>query len=734
MLSLLAAPLFCAAAALRPPAVPLVVTDPYFSIWSTSDKLADSWPSHWNGHPAALHALLRVGNATYRLMGPGSEGSQHAPAFPQVGVAAVTATRTTYAFAGAGLAVSVSFLTPAIASDPSTIRPLTLFEWTVAAAASNSSNSSSSTSSSSSSSAAAAAAAVELYFDLDAELCTNSNLQKVEWGRPLAAGSGSGSFDAMRMGSAAQTPFTHAGLSNRIDWGHIYAAVPRGDASLAPALTVLSSAAAARGGFVSGGAAGLPTADDTRQPRAVSDDWPVAAVAWKLGAVGQQQQQQQQVHRGVVLLAYDDVVAVELDGVPTPGAWRGGSPDAANTSAIAALLGGASGAAERAALAARCAAFDAQLAAELEAAGGPRYAAVGALAYRQTLGAHALVRELPTAAAPAATGELAHLSRECGSGDDILTLDVIIDSLPFFLHFGTALLRAQLRPLFKLAANRTRYPWPHAYAPHDLGKYPVADAYNNDSGAEMETMPVEETGNALVMVLAIAQREGGSTAFADEWWLLLGQWAQYLLDHGLYPAKQLSSDDFDGPLANRTNLAAKAIVGIAAYGALCEMKPGCDAATAARFSGAAAAYVQQWLALARSSDADAHLKLCYGCDEASWGMQYSLWFDRLLGLRLFPDGLYAQLKAFFAGVAQPYGLPLDPRHNYTIQPWQTWMYSLPGYSTADFEAVFEPTARWVDDTPDRVPLSDWYHTDKPARVGFEARSMWGGIYSRLLTH
>ena len=100
-------------AAFRPPAVPLVSCDPFFSVWSAADKLTDAETTHWAGAKQPISITLTADGKTWRLCGV---EPQSVPALPQTGVK-VMPLQTRYAFAGNGLRVSLVFSTPKLTDD-----------------------------------------------------------------------------------------------------------------------------------------------------------------------------------------------------------------------------------------------------------------------------------------------------------------------------------------------------------------------------------------------------------------------------------------------------------------------------------------------------------------------------------------------------------------------------------------------------------------------------------------
>ncbi|MCW8128978.1 MAG: DUF4964 domain-containing protein, partial [Planctomycetota bacterium] len=102
-----------ARSALRPPAVPLVAADPYFSIWSFDDRLTDGKTKHWTGSNMPLTGMLRIDGQAFRFLGA---DPSKVPAMDQKGLE-VLPTRTIYRFEAAGVALTLTFTTPALPHD-----------------------------------------------------------------------------------------------------------------------------------------------------------------------------------------------------------------------------------------------------------------------------------------------------------------------------------------------------------------------------------------------------------------------------------------------------------------------------------------------------------------------------------------------------------------------------------------------------------------------------------------
>jgi len=353
--------------------------------------------------------------------------------------------------------------------------------------------------------------------------------------------------------------------------------------------------------------------------------------------------------------------------------------------------------------------------AALTKAGGEKYARIGALAYRQCYAANKVVAD--------ANGQPLMFPKENFSNGCIGTVDVIYPMAPQFLLFSPSLTKAMLVPILDYAAS-ARWRWP--FAPHDLGTYPLANGqvYGGGERTEEDQMPVEETGNILVLLAALAQVEGNAD-FCVRYWPVLEKWADYLKAKGFDPENQLCTDDFAGHLAHNVNLSAKAICGLGAFGKLCERRG--MKAEAVEYGKLAREFALKWVKEADDGD---HFRLAFD-KPGTWSQKYNVVWDRILGLNLFPAAVLRKEMDFYKTKQNVFGLPLDGRKDYTKQDWTLWTATLT-QDRADFAVILEPVYRFLNETPNRVPMTDWYDTKTAKQVGFQARSVVGGVFLQML--
>ena len=371
--------------------------------------------------------------------------------------------------------------------------------------------------------------------------------------------------------------------------------------------------------------------------------------------------------------------------------------------------------------------FDAQLAKMAEGLGGEKYARIAELAWRQSFAACKFV------ASPNRT-EPYLMSAENGSGGMIATVDVLYPQMPHLLLAGPAFVRATLAPVCEYAASTN---WPYAYAPHDLGLFPIAEGqyYGMRKGQSVggndddsSRMPVEECGNMLISLAALSQREG-SAEFASRWWPTVTKWAQYLEKVGFDPENQLCTDDFAGHLAHNANLSIKTILALAGYAKMAGLRG--EKAVEMKYMDLAKDMVPRWMDAAKGGRYGSY-RLAFDRPD-SWSMKYNLVWDRLLGFNLFPPEVAEAEMAAYRKLQNEYGLPLDSRKAYTKTDWLVWVGTLTGRK-ADLEELIAPVYKFLDTTPDRWAFTDWYETDCRLGRSFTARSVVGGVYMPLLSH
>lgn len=126
--------------------------------------------------------------------------------------------------------------------------------------------------------------------------------------------------------------------------------------------------------------------------------------------------------------------------------------------------------------------------------------------------------------------------KEISSNGNCQTVDIIAPMLPFLLYFSPTLLAGLLEPIYRYVSTGLYLPLP---PPHDLG-----DAYPNATGRNdflYSGLPLEESGNMLVIAAAGLQRGKEGREQASMYYGILKAWAGYLVQDTLFPVEQRES-------------------------------------------------------------------------------------------------------------------------------------------------------------------------------------------------
>ena len=316
------------------------------------------------------------------------------------------------------------------------------------------------------------------------------------------------------------------------------------------------------------------------------------------------------------------------------------------------------------------------------------------------------------------TGDIMVFVKEISTSNYVNTVDILYPTHWMFLYLDPPTVRHMLEPVLRYSET-IDLDW----GVHDIGRaWPVADGAVLDS-----PYYIEESGNLIFMTLAYT-RASGDTAFASEYYDLLVRYGNWLTDNTIFPASQASTDDFNGEVANATNLVAKGIVGLGALGELATVLGNTD--DAARFNQTATTLAGEFLEYGLSTDGS-HFKVTYDMDDSSWATVYNLYPDRFFSLGLFDDELHDTLGAWYESQANEYGVPLDSRHDYAKLDWAMLMAA----SYKDTPAVRDAFLGGVHDylaygaTPQAAP--DLYDTLNASALPFVDRPVVGAVFALL---
>lgn len=487
----------------------------------------------------------------------------------------------------------------------------------------------------------------------------------------------------LKTGTIDQPILAKTGDGICIDWGYFYMPNVNGNVSLAADNDIKDA-------FLANGS--LPTGVDKVICRKVSQ-MPTLAYVHNFGKVS--------TAASYTMLGYDEIEDIEYMYERYKGYWAHGGK-VSIFDMFDKMKNGYDD------IMSKCRALDKRIYDDGVAAGNDKYAEILSGSYRHVIAAHKLFEDK--------NGNVLFFSKENNSNGCVNTVDLTYPEAPLFLVYNPELQKGMMTSIFEYSYSGR---WIKPFAAHDLGQYPRANAqvYGGD-------MPLEEAGNMITLAAMISKIEG-NTNYVNKYWDIITTWTNYLVENGQDPANQLCTDDFAGHWAHNANLSIKAIMGVAGYAEMARIKG--DAAAADKYMKIAKDMAAKWEKDAKEKD---HYRLAFD-RENTWSQKYNMVWDKLWNINIFPNNAMEREIKYYLTKQNKYGLPLDSRKDYTKNDWIMWTAAMaPNNKT--FLKFVDPIYDFINETPSRVPISDWYDTKTGKMVGFKARSVIGGFWMKVL--
>ena len=178
----------------RLPAIPLIASDPYLSIWMPADAMTQTDSCHWSGPCKPVRGEITVDGESYRFLGVTAAKEATLVSL------SVTPTATTFVSECGPVQLETSFITPALPGDPDLMSmPVTLVRFALSAPD-------------------GAEHQVKLSLHLSDRLCYDGEIRPDMFSDRFTLDG----HETAWCGQAVQKPLCHSGDHITIDWGYLY--------------------------------------------------------------------------------------------------------------------------------------------------------------------------------------------------------------------------------------------------------------------------------------------------------------------------------------------------------------------------------------------------------------------------------------------------------------------------------------------------------------------------------